>query len=222
MNVILLAPPAAGKGTQAKILSNKYALAHLSTGELLREAAKKPTALGKELSTLLGTGCLVEDEIVFEVLEERMKSEDCKKGFVLDGFPRNLSQAKALERILQEINKTIDYVFLLDTEKEILKKRITGRRLCEHCGQIYNINDLSSKPKEDSICDNCHHELTIRTDDTEEVYERRYKEYLEKTEPLISYYRESHTLHSIDCNQSIENITKGIDEILRKRDDLND
>lgn len=217
MNIILIAPPAAGKGTQAKILKEKYNLAHISTGDLLRDAANREDELGKELKQVLASGNLVNDELVLKLLEKRIQEDDCKNGYILDGFPRNVDQAIKYDKILETINKDIGYVFLLEVDRDILLERITGRRICKNCGSIYNVNIKSSKPEKDSICDKCNGELYQRSDDNEESFTNRYNEYINKTEPLIDYYDNKKCLYRINALDSKENILKQIESVLEKR-----
>ncbi|MDD3241298.1 MAG: adenylate kinase [Bacilli bacterium] len=217
MNLILIAPPAAGKGTQSKILEKVYGLAHISTGDLLREASSLDDDLSIKLREILASGQLVNDEIVLELLKRRILQEDCNNGYILDGFPRNVEQAMKYEEILAEVNRKNDFIIVLDVEKEILLQRITGRRICKNCGSIYNVNIESSKPKSDMICDNCGGTLYQREDDNEQSFIKRYDEYLVKTKPLVDYYSKEGNLYHIDANQSRDDITSQIKLILETR-----
>lgn len=221
MNIVLLAPPAAGKGTQALILAKTFGLVHISTGNLFRERIKVGDELGEELSKTLASGLLVEDEIVLEILASRLKKEDCQNGFILDGFPRTVNQGELLQKLLNAQNRKIDYVFYLSVEKEILEKRVSGRRMCPKCSTIYNIYNPSSKPKTDGICDTCNRKLVIRKDDNIASYSKRYMEYQTKTVPLISYYRDQGLLYEILGDRSVDEITEEIISVM-KRDELND
>ena len=216
MNIILLAPPAAGKGTQAEILVSKYNLNHISTGNLLRSTASIDNEFGRNLKEVLESGVLVSDDIVLEVLNNYLKKTD-NSNLLLDGFPRNIYQAEKLDEILKEQDKKVDYVFLLNVEKEILLNRILGRRLCKNCSAIYNVNIEPLKPKVDSICDKCGSPLIARSDDNRETFQIRYNEYVKETEPLISYYQNQHKLYEIDCSGSREEITKQIGTILENK-----
>ena len=207
MNIILLAPPAAGKGTQAKLLENKYHLNHLSTGDLLRQVASEDSELGNKVKETLSSGNLVSDEIIFELIDHYM-TETTNHQFLFDGFPRNILQAQTLDHILNEKGDMITAVFLLEVTEECLKQRITGRRLCKNCGAIYNVTEPSLKPKNESICDKCGHELYQR--------EIRYREYKKQTEPLIEYYQNQNKLYSIDSMGSIEEIFHRITSIIEK------
>ena len=217
MNLILIAPPAAGKGTQSKILEKVYGFAHISTGDLLREASSLDNDLSIKLREILASGQLVNDEIVLELLKRRILQEDCNKGYILDGFPRNVEQAVKYKEILTEVNRENDFIIVLDVEKEILLQRITGRRICKNCGSIYNVNIESSKPKSDMICDSCGGTLYQREDDNEDSFTKRYNEYLFKTKPLIDYYSEEGKLYHVDANQSRDDITSQIKLILETR-----
>lgn len=215
MNIILLAPPAAGKGTQAELLGKKYHLNHLSTGDLLRTSASREDDFGKEIKKILERGVLVSDDIIFRLLEEYIEKSE-NKNFLLDGFPRNINQAERLEKILKKRNDQLDFVFLLEVEKEILETRITGRRLCRKCGSVYNVNINSLKPKQDSICDKCSGELYQRNDDNKDSFEVRYQEYLNKTSALIDYYQNKGILYKIDSEKPKEEVFQSISNIIEK------
>ncbi len=217
MNIILLAPPAAGKGTQSEILINKYNLNQISTGDLFRNIASQDTALGNKIKETLASGNLVEDELVFQVLEDYLDNHNNTNGYIFDGFPRTLAQAEKLDIILEKRQQKIDFVFYLDVEKNILLKRITGRRLCKSCGAIYNVNIDSLKPKKDSICDKCDGNLYRRDDDNQESFEVRYQTYIEKTKPLIDYYRNKKVLFDIDGSVDKEYTLKQIESVIEKR-----
>lgn len=217
MNIILLAPPAAGKGTQSEMLINKYNLTQISTGDLLREIASSDTDLGKEIKEILAEGKLVSDNQVFKVLENFLDTNKNDAGYIFDGFPRNEIQAKELDKILEERNQKIDYVFLLDLDKSVLLERITGRRLCRGCGKVYNINIDSLKPITEGICDICGNELYQRSDDNENSFEVRYQTYLEKTEPLIDFYKNKGILYNINSNLSKIEVFEQIQSVIEKR-----
>lgn len=215
MNIILLAPPAAGKGTQAELLKSKYHLNHISTGDLLRSAASRDDDLGKKLKEILASGSLVSDEIVLELLTNYLESST-NKNLLLDGFPRTIHQAELLDQMLEEKADKLNYVFLLDVEKQTLKTRITGRRLCKECGSVYNVNIDSLKPKQDSICDKCSSSLYQRSDDNEESFETRYQEYLDKTSALVDYYQNKQILYKIDSDKTKEEVFESICEVIEK------
>ena len=216
MNIILLAPPAAGKGTQAELLTSSYHLNHISTGDLLRSASSEDSDFGRNLKEIMESGALVSDDIVLEVLNKYLEKAT-NMNLLLDGFPRNVYQAENLDKMLTEKNSQVDYVFLLDVPKETLLYRITGRRLCKSCGAIYNVNIDPLKPKNESTCDKCGSELSIRKDDNRETFNIRYEEYLTQTSPLIDYYKKKGNLYDIDSSASKEETFKQIEEILGKR-----
>lgn len=216
MNIILLAPPAAGKGTQAELLTSAYHLNHISTGDLLRNTSREDSEFGRNLKKIMESGTLVSDDVVLDVLNNYLENTT-NMNLLLDGFPRNVYQAEKLDEILKERNSQVDYVFLLNVPKETLLHRITGRRLCKSCGAIYNVNIDPLKPKIESTCDKCGGELYARSDDNEETFSVRYEEYLAQTSPLIDYYREKGNLYDIDSTASKEDTFKQIEEILGKR-----
>lgn len=216
MNIILLAPPAAGKGTQAELLTNSYHINHISTGDLLRSASREESDFGKNLKEMLESGNLVSDDIVLKVLNRYLENTD-SSNLLLDGFPRNIYQADKLDEILRLRNSQVDYVFLLNVPKDILLDRITGRRLCKSCGKVYNVNIDPLKPKNETICDECGGDLFTRNDDNEKTFNIRYSEYEKETYPLINYYKEKKILYEIDSSVSPEDTFKQIEEILGKR-----
>lgn len=215
-NIIFIAPPAAGKGTQSAILKKKYNLPHISTGDLLREESKKDSELGRYISEVLSSGSLVKDEITYELLLNRLSQKDCKNGYILDGFPRSIEQAYKYDEILESLNQKLGYVIQLDITEEALEKRITGRRVCEDCGTVYNINSDNEKPKQESICDKCGGKLYQRNDDNITSFKHRYDLYMEKTKPLLDYYAKKGILYVIDGNASVESVSKKIDSVLKK------
>ena len=213
-SIIFIAPPAAGKGTHSTLIEEKYGIPHISTGDLLRGARKANDERAKLISDLIEKGMLVPDEIVLELLKERLAQEDCKNGYILDGFPRNTSQAEAYEKILSEIQMPLGNVILLELDKETAKKRITGRLTCPTCGAIYNREAPELKPKVDGYCDNCHVELQHRSDDTAETYDVRYDTYLKETAPLIEYYEQKGVLFRIDSSVGKERTFQEIEKII--------
>ena len=214
-NIMFIAPPAAGKGTQAELVNKKYKLPHISTGDILREISKEDSEIGEYVRETLASGKLVKDEITYQLIEDRLKKDDCKNGFIIDGFPRNLDQANEYDKILERLNYEVGNVILIDIDKEILEKRITGRRLCEKCGAIYNINDENMTPKVESVCDQCGGKLYQRSDDNLESFQTRYQTYLDKTEPIIDHYKKQGVLKVVDGNDTIDNIFKQIDKIIK-------
>ena len=215
-NIIFIAPPAAGKGTQSSIIEKKYNLPHVSTGDILRDEAKKDSELGRYIREVLDNGKLVKNEITYELLTKRLAQTDCKNGYVLDGFPRNIEQAYKYDEILKDLNQELGYVLKIDIPLEVLEKRITGRRICEDCGTVYNINSLNEKPKQESICDKCGGRLYQRNDDNITSFKNRYDLYLEKTKPLLDYYSEKGILYVINGDASVEEVAKRIDKVLKE------
>lgn len=210
--IILLGAPGAGKGTNAKKITSEYHLPHISTGDMFREALRDETELGKLAKSYMDKGLLVPDEVTISLVKERLSKDDCKDGFLLDGFPRNLKQAEALEEIGKEINRPINYVIDINVPEEILKDRITGRRVCKKCGAPYHIKTL--KPKVEGVCDICRGELIQRKDDNEEALKVRLDEYHHQTEPLINYYSKKGILHTVDGSKDLKEVMADIDAIL--------
>lgn len=215
-SIIFIAPPAAGKGTQSAIIEKKYNLPHISTGDILREESKKDTELGRYIAEVLSNGGLVKDEITYELLTNRLSKEDCKNGYVLDGFPRNIEQAYEYDEILKNLNQELGYVIMLDISKEILEKRITGRRICQECGAVYNINSPKEKPQVESTCDKCKGRLYQRNDDNITSFNNRYELYIEKTKPLLDYYKEKGILYVISGNDTVERVSNKIEKVLKE------
>ena len=197
-NIILIAPPAAGKGTISERLIEKYGYKHISTGNILRDMASRDDDFGHSLKEMLSSGKLVPDEIVYEALKRRLLMGDLDDGFILDGFPRNLNQAKEYDKILGEVGKKLGVVIYLDTPKEILEKRIVGRRICSSCGATYNILTGVNTPKKEGICDKCGSNLYQRDDDNSESFKTRYETFINQTYPLVDFYKERNVLYSID------------------------
>lgn len=213
-SVILIAAPAAGKGTEAKQIKEQYNIPHISTGDLLREAISKGDEQGEMINELISNGKFVNDDIVLELLKNRIQQNDCDNGYILDGFPRNIDQARAYDNILKEINKDIGVVIVLDIDKEIAKSRISGRFTCPQCKRIYNTNSIEMKPKVNGLCDDCNIELIQRSDDNPKTYDERYNTYLQKTEPLISYYEKQGIVYHVDSSMNVETTHKQVVEIL--------
>lgn len=210
--IILLGAPGAGKGTQAVYLREKYHLPHISTGDLFRENLKNNTPIGQKAKSFMDKGELVPDEVVIEMLSERLKKEDAKQGYILDGFPRTVAQAEALDKLLGN-NASIVVISIEVPDQEIIS-RLTTRRSCEKCGIPYNT--LSCPPKKEGICDRCGNPLTQRKDDTPEVIGERLKTYHKQTEPLKEYYKKQSKLYLIEGNVSKEKTTQEIDLVLKK------
>lgn len=215
MKIILLAPPAAGKGTEAQKLQNDYSIPHISTGDLLRKAIAKNDSLSKEINEDISAGDFVRDEIVIKLIEKRIANDDCKNGYILDGFPRNISQAQKYETLLDN-NLDNVYVFVIDMDKETAKSRIIGRRSCPKCGRVYNVNFKPLSPVKDNLCDDCGVELIKRSDDNAETLEERYSMYLKQTTPLIEYYEKKSIAYHIDGSIDSNYTHKQIKKILQK------
>ena len=195
MNLILLGPPGAGKGTQAQMIVERYRIPQISTGDILRNAVKESTPLGLKAKAFMDRGQLVPDEVVIGIIDERLRAPDCNPGFILDGFPRTIAQAEALQSILTKIGKSIDHVINMEVDPEELVNRLTGRRTCKNCGAMFHV--LFHPPKGEGICDRCGGPLYQREDDKEETIRTRLREYQKQTAPLIEYYRQKNRLRSI-------------------------
>lgn len=219
VNLILIAAPGAGKGTLAKDLKEKYNYVHISTGDLLREAASKGDELGNKINEMQTKGLLVTDEIVRDALKNRLMKSDCNNGYILDGYPRTVKQAEMYDEIVSELNKDLGLVIVLDIDKESLIERITGRRLCHDCGAIYNIYNPELKPKKENTCDKCGGELYQRSDDNLESLETRYSTYIEKTQPLIEYYNNKNCLYKINSSSCPKEALRQVTELLEKLGD---
>jgi len=204
MRLVLLGAPGAGKGTQAKKLIEKYEIPQISTGDILRKAVADGTPLGKEAKSYMDKGELVPDKVVIGLIEERMKQGDTKKGYILDGFPRNTAQAETLDRMLNDLGMSLDFALSVDVPNEDLLKRLTGRRTCKNCQQMYNI--YFSPSKNENVCDKCGGDLYQRDDDKEETIRRRLDVYDAQTAPLIDYYKKKGILKSIIGVGSIDEI----------------
>lgn len=212
MRIILLGPPGAGKGTQAKNISSRYGIPHISTGDIFRENIKKQTYLGTEAKKYIDKGELVPDDVTVAIVEDRIKKDDCSLGFLLDGFPRTIEQANALSSITDSLGRKIDYVINIDVAKDELIERLTGRRVCSSCGASYHIK--FNPPKRDGICDICGGKLIERSDDKLEAVENRLDVYLKQTAPLIDYYRKLKVLRTVNGAQGIEKVFNDICDIL--------
>ncbi len=208
MNLILLGPPGAGKGTQAALLSQRLGIPHVASGDLFREAMERGTELGGKAQSYLERGVLVPDEVTNAMLEERLKEPDCAQGVILDGFPRTIEQAQALEGILTERGKRVDRVLVIQVSEGALIERLSGRRTCRRCQANYHL--FFNPPQEEGVCDKCGGDLYQRSDDREETVRRRFRVYSEETAPLIDYYRCQGLLTEIDGEQGIESVQEKI------------
>jgi adenylate kinase len=208
MNIILLGPPGSGKGTQALKIGERYHIPQISTGDILRGAVKERTPLGVEAQGYMDQGRLVPDEVVVGIVRERLMAADCNGGFILDGFPRTLPQAEALDDTLLGMKRKIDHVISVEVDNDELLRRLTGRRTCRTCGTMYHL--IFNPPKKDGICDQCGGELYQRDDDQEATIRARLQVYEEQTAPLIAYYRNKGLVRSIDGVGVIEEIFQAI------------
>ena len=214
MNLILLGPPGAGKGTQAAKIVEKYGVPHISTGDIFRENIKNGTPLGKKAQEYMNKGELVPDSLVIEIATDRLTKDDCKDGFLLDGFPRTVEQAEALDEFLAGLGRKVDHVLDIDVAAEILMTRLTGRRVCKGCGATYHVTNIP--PKVEGVCDSCGGELYQRDDDTAETVSNRIEVYNSQTKPLIDYYEKvgniAHLDGSIDPDDLLAEIVKILGE----------
>ena len=210
-NIILLAVQAAGKGTLARLLSEKYGYANISMGEVMRNARNDGSERAKMIADCQDKGILVPFDITLELIQERISQPDCKNGYILDGFPRDLKQAEAYDHILETIGKDIGVEINLTIPEHLIYERIAGRRTCKKCGRSYNINSSKFRPLQENVCDDCGGELYQRSDDTEEAIRVRVETYFKSTAPLIDYYRNKGVLYeveSIDSDETLKNVEK--------------
>jgi adenylate kinase len=215
--VVLLGPPGAGKGTQAKLLQDEFGACQISTGDILRKAVAEQTTLGKEASGYINRGALVPDDVIVNLVAERLKERDCKNGFILDGFPRTIPQAEGLDRILKNAGLSLNGVLSVQVPEKIIIERLAGRRTCRSCGALSHM--VFNPPKKAGVCDRCGGELYQRDDDREETIANRLKVYEKQTAPLADYYRERGLLREIDGVGEIDDIrarvTKALGDVLR-------
>ncbi len=204
MRLVLLGPPGAGKGTQASAIVEKYNIPHISTGDIFRANIKEGTALGQEAKGYMDKGLLVPDELVVSIVKDRLLKDDCKEGFLLDGFPRTVKQAEALDSELDKMGINLDRVININAAAEILIERAVGRRICKECGATYHVK--YNPPKVEGVCDKDGGELYQRNDDTEETVTTRISVYMEQTEPLIDYYKSQGLLFDVDGTKKIDEV----------------
>ena len=212
MKLIMLGAPGAGKGTQAKKISAKYGIPHISTGDIFRANIKGGTELGMKAKAFMDQGQLVPDEITIGMLLDRIKEDDCQKGYVLDGFPRTIPQAESLAKALTELGDKIDWAVNVDVPDENIISRMSGRRACLGCGQTYHI--VYNAPSQEGICDVCGQELVLRDDDKPETVQKRLEVYHDQTQPLIDYYRGAGVLAEVDGTKDLEEVFQDIVKIL--------
>lgn len=201
-NIIFLAPPAAGKGTLSEMLVEKYGYGHISTGDLLREEIKNKTDVGKQAESLMKEGKFVSDDVIIELISNRITKSDCENGYILDGFPRTLNQALKYDELLDNLGKELGVVIYINIDKEMAMKRACSRITCPKCGRIYNKYSKEMKPKVDGMCDDCNVSLTQCADDSEETFIKRFDEYVNKTMPLYDYYKNKGVLKVIEAHES--------------------
>lgn len=212
MKIIMLGAPGAGKGTQAKMLSERYGIPHISTGDIFRMNIKNNTELGQKAKGYMDAGQLVPDELVVDLVVDRIKAKDCMKGFILDGFPRTIPQAEALDYALNNQNEKIDYAINVDVPDENIIRRMSGRRACVGCGATYHL--VYNPTKKEGVCDVCGEKLILRDDDKPETVQKRLNVYHEQTQPLIDYYTNAGILKTVDGTVDIEDVFGAIVEIL--------
>ncbi|WP_455716056.1 adenylate kinase [Anaerosporobacter sp.] len=212
MKIIMLGAPGAGKGTQAKQIADKYKIPHISTGDIFRANIKNGTDLGNKAKTYMDQGLLVPDELVVDLVVDRVKQEDCENGYVLDGFPRTIPQAEALDTALEAIGEKIDYAINIEVPDENIVRRMSGRRACVACGATYHLVHIP--PKAEGICDKCGSELILRDDDKPETVEKRLKVYHDQTQPLIDYYTKKNVLVEVDGTIDMSDVFAAIVKIL--------
>ena len=212
MKIIMLGAPGAGKGTQAIKIAEKYGIPHISTGDIFRANIKNGTELGKKAKEYMDKGALVPDELTCDLVVDRIHQDDCTNGFVLDGFPRTIPQAEALDAALTKDNETMDFAIDVDVPDENIVNRMSGRRACLNCGATYHI--VSAPPKVEGVCDHCGGNLTIRDDDKPETVQKRLTVYHDQTQPLIDYYRKAGILHSVDGTKPLDDVFADIVKVL--------
>lgn len=212
MKIIMLGAPGAGKGTQAKLIAEKYGVPHISTGDIFRANIKNGTELGKEAKEYMDKGLLVPDELTVRLLLDRVAQDDCKNGYVLDGFPRTIPQAEVLDKELSKLGDSVDFAVDVDVPDENIIRRMSGRRACLNCGATYHIVNIP--PKKEGICDVCGSELVLRDDDQPETVKNRLKVYHEQTQPLIEYYTGKGVLRTVDGTLPMEEVFDAIVKIL--------
>ncbi|MBD5477004.1 MAG: adenylate kinase [Lachnospiraceae bacterium] len=212
MKIIMLGAPGAGKGTQAKMIAEKYEIPHVSTGDIFRANIKNGTQLGMEAKQYMDQGLLVPDELTVKILLDRVAKEDCKNGYVLDGFPRTIPQAEVLDKALSQLGDKIDYAINVDVPDENIVRRMGGRRACLSCGATYHIEHVP--PKAEGICDSCGQELVLRDDDKPETVQNRLNVYHEQTQPLIEFYSKKGVLQTVDGTMDMNDVFEAIVTVL--------
>nr|WP_295971149.1 adenylate kinase [uncultured Bacillus sp.] len=212
MNLVLMGLPGAGKGTQAEKIVDKYGIPHISTGDMFRAAIKEGTELGLQAKSFMDQGALVPDTVTIGIVRERLSKDDCAKGFLLDGFPRTVAQAEALEEITSSLDRKINYVINIDVDQAILLERLTGRRICKSCGSTYHL--VFNPPAKEGVCDRCGGELYQRADDNAETVENRLQVNIAQTKPLLDFYEAKGYLRNFNGQQDITKVFADLDELL--------
>ena len=212
MKIVLLGPPGAGKGTQAKSISNRYSIPHISTGDIFRKNISEETPLGIEAKRYMDNGQLVPDEVTINMVKDRLTWEDCKNGYLLDGFPRTVAQAEALEEFLAGRNEELDTALCIEVPKDFILERMTGRRVCLQCGASYHIK--FNPPTKEGVCDVCGSEVVQIKDDVEETVKERLEVYERQTQPLIDFYKTKNLLSTVDGTKAINEVFESICELL--------
>lgn len=216
LNLVLMGLPGAGKGTQAERIIDKYNIPHISTGDMFRAAMKNETELGLKAKSFMDAGQLVPDEVTIGIVRERLSESDCESGFLLDGFPRTVPQAEALENILKDLGRSLNYVINIDVEKTQLMDRLTGRRVCKVCGSSYHL--IFNPPTRENVCNRCGGELYQRADDNKETVQSRLDVNIAQAEPLLSFYENTGILQSVDGEQDINKVFEDISKLLDSLD----
>lgn len=216
MNILIMGPAGAGKGTMSDLILKEYDIPHISTGDMLRENVRNNTELGLTAKSYMESGRLVPDDVINAMVEKRLQEDDCQKGYLLDGFPRTLVQAQAFEKISEKIGKPVECVLALEVDFDVLKERITGRRVCPKCGAIYHIHNFPSKVE--GICDVCGSELKQRTDDTVEKLTQRMEEYENSTKPVIDFFEDKNVVKHLNAAEKPEIVFGKIQEALNQLD----
>ncbi len=215
MKIIMLGAPGAGKGTYAKEITQKYSIPAISTGDILRENVKNGTELGKKAKGFMDAGALVPDELVCDIVVDRLQKDDCKNGYILDGFPRTIPQAEELKKALENQGAAIDFAIDIEMPDEAIIERMSGRRVCKGCGATYHVVNIP--PKKEGICDECGSEIILRADDAPETVKKRLGVYHEETAPLIEYYKKEGILHEIDGTLGLEGCINAICDVLESK-----
>ncbi|TVX84807.1 adenylate kinase [Paenibacillus agilis] len=213
MNILFMGPPGAGKGTQAERIVTEFGIPHISTGDAFRAAMREETPIGLKAKEYIDQGLLVPDDVTVGIVRERLAQPDCEKGFLLDGFPRTLAQAEALDDMLGTLGRKLDHVINLSVDRELLLARLTGRRICKSCGATYHV--IFNPPQQVGVCDKCQGELYQRSDDSEEKVGTRLDEYINKTAPLLNYYGDKGLLRDVDGEKEIDTVTSEVVSLLR-------